>query len=196
MLPIPLNYEYVRFVLVGNGRLAVNRLTQLLEAGVKDIRVFSPAPSAELKKLYSNIIEKLPSENDISWAHIVYIVDLDANDAEHLAQMARDKGTLVNVEDNIPFCDFHTPSIVRRGDLIFSISTKGKSPTLAKRLRCCIGNLFKSDWDQKLDRLHNERMRCREQNMAMKDVANEIDRFITKTGWLKNVCECQRTGQK
>jgi precorrin-2 dehydrogenase/sirohydrochlorin ferrochelatase len=49
-------------------------------------------------------------------------------DAEHL-------GTLCNIADQPNACNFILPSVVSRGDLLIAISTSGKSPALAKRLR-------------------------------------------------------------
>jgi len=56
--------------------------------------------------------------------------------------MARNAGALVNIEDAKPLCDFHVPSLVRRGDLVMTVSTAGRSPGLARRLRRHLEKLF------------------------------------------------------
>ena len=48
---------------------------------------------------------------------------------------AQQRGVLCNVVDVPELCDFFYPAVVRRGDLQIAISTAGKSPSLAQKLR-------------------------------------------------------------
>ena len=48
---------------------------------------------------------------------------------------AEKRGILCNIADRPEICNFILPSVVRRGDLTISISTSGRSPALAKKLR-------------------------------------------------------------
>jgi precorrin-2 dehydrogenase/sirohydrochlorin ferrochelatase len=59
--------------------------------------------------------------------------DKDLN--HHVGQSAQARGLLVNAVDQPADCNFIVPSIVRRGDLLIAVSTSGKSPAMAKRLR-------------------------------------------------------------
>jgi siroheme synthase-like protein len=52
-----------------------------------------------------------------------------------IATAARGRGVLVNTVDDIPYCDWSTPAILRRGDLTVAIGTAGVAPALAARLR-------------------------------------------------------------
>jgi siroheme synthase-like protein len=52
-----------------------------------------------------------------------------------IATAARERGVLVNTVDDIPFCDWSAPAILRRGDLTIAIGTAGYAPALASRLR-------------------------------------------------------------
>jgi precorrin-2 dehydrogenase / sirohydrochlorin ferrochelatase len=54
---------------------------------------------------------------------------------EEVWREARARGVLVNTVDDVPHCDFIAPSILRRGDLGIAISTGGRAPALAVRLR-------------------------------------------------------------
>lgn len=168
MFPIILDPQHVNFILVGEGTLASKRLVQLRDSGV------------EVKHFTSF----LPSDHDLRAAHIVYIVDLPEDEAEKLARRCRELGVLVNVEDVIPLCDFHTPSIVKSGDLLLSISTRGKSPGLARRLRKHLSQSFGDEWGARLDLLAEKRQGWRAQGLGLKDVAQKTDEFIDEQEWL------------
>src|SRR5204862_46691 len=74
-----------------------------------------------------------PSDLDEAYLLIGWAEDPD--ERRRMASEARSRGVIVNVIDDIPNCDFAAPAIVRRGDLLIGISTGGRSPALASRLR-------------------------------------------------------------
>lgn len=193
MFPIVLNPEYVKLILIGNESLTQKRLKGLKDAGITHIDIFSPAPchcmgelNAEMKSLGARIHKRLPRKSELKSAHIVYIVDIEEKAAIKLADYCRKKNILVNIEDVIPYCDFHTPSIVRRGDLLFSISTKGKSPTLAIRAKKYISNKFPPEWAERLEILAQKRQKWRSEGLSGKQVMKQSDEFIDKEGWLSD----------
>ena len=49
---------------------------------------------------------------------------------------ANQKNVILNVVDRLEFCDFALPAKIRRGDLLVTFSTNGKSPALSRYLRC------------------------------------------------------------
>lgn len=59
---------------------------------------------------------------------------------------ARSRGVLVNVIDDVPRCDFAAPAVVRRGDLAIAVSTGGRVPALAARLRAELDRRFGPEW--------------------------------------------------
>ena len=64
------------------------------------------------------------------------IVGTGARDLDHhIATVARERGILVNTVDDIPFCDWSYPALLRRGDLTVAIGTGGIAPAMAVRLR-------------------------------------------------------------
>ncbi|MEL6973572.1 MAG: NAD(P)-dependent oxidoreductase, partial [Bacteroidota bacterium] len=72
-------------------------------------------------------------------------------------QDARARQLLVNVADTPELCDLYLGGIVTKGNLKIAISTNGKSPTLAKRLRQLFESIFPEDIDQLLQNLHRYR---------------------------------------
>lgn len=186
MFPIVLDLTRVRIALVGNAGLAAKRLAQLDEAGVRHLTVFADAPIAELEAAAGDrLVRAMPTDADLDAAQIVYAVDIDRDRAVDLAERCRRLGTLVNVEDDKPLCDFHTPSMVRRGDLILSISTGGKSPGLARSLRRHLSTLFGAEWAGRLDRLAEARDRWRAEGADMPTIMRRTERLIDEEGWLK-----------
>ena len=64
---------------------------------------------------------------------------------------------MVNVADNPPLCDFYMGGIVTKGNLKIAISTNGKSPTLAKRIRQWLEGFLPEETDALLDKLYEYR---------------------------------------
>ncbi len=191
MFPIVLNPEFTRFALIGNEFLTHKRLKGLIEAGVTQIDIFAPAPchcmdelSQNIKSNGARIHHRLPRKGELKQFHIVYIVDIDEKKAKSRADYCRKQNILVNIEDVIPYCDFHTPSIVRRGDLLFSISTKGKSPGLGIAVKRYISNKFGSQWAERLEILSEKRQKWRSEGLSGQKVLQKTLDTIKKEGWL------------
>ena len=186
MFPIVLDLEIVPVALVGSGGLAVKRLTQLLQAGARRLTVFSEGTDTTLAALAGErLIRRLPTDEDLAGFQVIYIVDLEPGIAGELATCCRALGRLVNVEDVKHLCDFHTPSQVRRGDLLLSISTGGRSPGLAQRLRRYLEDLFQPDWEDHLDELSRARDGWRAEGADMETVVRRTVEMIEKRGWLR-----------
>ncbi len=80
---------------------------------------------------------------------------------ERVYSLCRKKHILVNVADNPPLCDFYMGGIVTKGNLKIAISTNGKSPTLAKRLRQWLEAFLPVETDTLLDKLYVYRNRLK-----------------------------------
>lgn len=162
MLPVNLDVSRINVALVGRGLRAVRRLDLLEEAGCRSIAVFSDAASAYLQVRAGNRLRsRLPSVRDLAAARLIYIVDLDSAQSEMLASIAQAAGCLVNVEDRRHHCDFHSPAVVRRGDLVIGISTNGRCPGLARRIRLLLERLFPADWAGRTAKLAERREEVR-----------------------------------
>ncbi|HUD53327.1 precorrin-2 dehydrogenase/sirohydrochlorin ferrochelatase family protein, partial [Parvibaculum sp.] len=81
-------------------------------------------------------------------------------------------------------CDFHVPSTVRRGDLLLTVSTGGKSPGLARRLRRYLEDLFDPDWAGRLQDLAERRDAWREEGLDMSEIGRRTEAHIDEKGWL------------
>src|SRR5918996_211718 len=153
MIPIVVDPRQSAMALIGRGEAAERRLELLLAAGAEQIIVFSDAPSPRLEELAAyRLRRRLPGAAELARFALLWIADLPVAEAEPLARAARAGGCLVNVEDVVAFCDFHNPAQVRRGDLLLTVSTGGRSPGLAARIRSELARAFGPEWADRQDR--------------------------------------------
>jgi precorrin-2 dehydrogenase/sirohydrochlorin ferrochelatase len=136
--PIFLDLTQRRCLVVGGGPVAERKVHGLLEAGAQ-VWVVSPALTDALGAWAADgALTHLPrtfQDDDVEDCALV-IAATDRGEVNgHVAGTARRHGVLVNVVDTPEACDFIAPAVVRRGALQIAISTGGKSPMLAKRLR-------------------------------------------------------------
>ena len=187
MFPVIFDLSHLPVMLVGNDERAVKRLRALEEGGAQHLRIFSPAPSAELSAAAGErLIRALPALDDIARAALILVVGLEETQAEDIARRARELLIPVNVEDVTHLCDFHFPAMVRRGDLLLTVSTGGQSPTLARLLRDYLAAHFGPEWEgftQEVAALRNE---LKAKGASMQEVLTRTGDFIDAQGWLRH----------
>jgi precorrin-2 dehydrogenase/sirohydrochlorin ferrochelatase len=160
MIPLLLDPAAVRIGLVGDGPLCVRRLAWLREGGAEP-QVWSPAASAELARAAPSLAPRLPQADEIADLHVLWIADIAPDVARPLTQAARAARVLVNLEDVLDQCDFHTPSVLRRGRLTLSAGTGGASPAAAGLARARLAEAFPEAWGEALEAAAAERDRMR-----------------------------------
>ena len=136
--PIFLNLRGKKCVVVGGGKVALRKVTTLLDCGA-DITVISPKPHAEISKLFKNKAIRLVRRNyergDLRRAALSIAATHMKKINRKVAEESKKNGTPVNVVDDAELSDFIIPSSFRRGDLSVAVSTSGMSPALAKKIR-------------------------------------------------------------
>ena len=116
---------------------------------------------------------------------VLLIAGLAEETASALAATARAMGVLVNVEDRKPWCDFHVPSVIRRGDLVLTVSTNGRSPGLSSRIRRFLERLFGPEWEGRVEEVAGGRAAWRAEGADMPTVARLTDDLVHRRGWLR-----------
>ena len=91
-------------------------------------------------------------------------------------ELAKSRGILTNVADTPRFCDFYLGSIVTKGNLKISISTNGKSPTFAKRIREFLEELIPENINETLEILNSYRKKIR---MDFQSKVKELNRVTS-----------------
>ncbi len=156
MLPVALNLSRLRVALVGQSGALARRLAQLQEAEAAKVTVFEhmdfePWSSMAIETPKHPFITahhyRLPESHEIRQANILLVAGLDEQKSAVLAGIARLQGVLVWVEDMPDLCDFYFTGVVRRGDLLISVSTSGASPTLAREIKEYLAELFGEEWE-------------------------------------------------
>jgi len=143
--PIHLDIQNRNCLVVGGGGVGTRKVTTLLNCGAK-VTVVSPEISQQLHNLAETAPLTLKSRPyrcaDLEGMFLV----IGATDDETLnAQISSDaerRNTLCNIADRPEKCNFILPSILRRDDLVITISTSGRSPALAKKLRKTLERQF------------------------------------------------------
>lgn len=185
MIPIVLDPSRTSLALIGRAAAARRRLELLLAGGADAITVFSDEPSSALAELAAHrLCRRLPESGELAGFRVVWIVDLPLAQAQALVAVARAAGALVNLEDVKASCDFHNPSIVRRGDLLLTVSTGGRSPGLAARIRRQLERSFGPEWALRLEHIGARRIAWRRRARPLAELARLTDTMIDRRGWL------------
>ncbi len=140
LYPIFLKAKNLNVLIVGGGNVAEEKLTFLLKSSPDaKVTMISPmfregtieiANTGNVKR-----IEDVYKTSYLKGNHMV-IVTTDLPEVNiKIYEDCRAQSKLVNVADNPPYCDFYMGGIVTKGNVKVAISTNGKSPTTAKRLR-------------------------------------------------------------
>lgn len=140
LYPIFLKTKSLNVLIVGGGNVAEEKLTFLLKSS-PDAHVTMLSPMfregtiALAKKGCVTLVEDVYNKHYLTGKHmVVATTDIPEINVE-VWQDCRAVSKLVNVADNPPYCDFYMGGIVTKGNVKIAISTNGKSPTTAKRLR-------------------------------------------------------------
>ena len=141
LFPVFLKLEQLRVLLVGGGEVGLEKLTAMLRnSPAAAVTVVAPAIRPEIRALTLahprlQLRERPYSVTDLVGHDLVMIATNDKELNRHIKADATRQRLLANVADTPAECDFYLGAIVQKGDLKIAISTNGKSPTVAKRLR-------------------------------------------------------------
>ena len=170
MIPIHLDPAQTQIGLVGRGPLAVRRLGWFQGLGVTPL-LFSDCPGPDLAAAAgTDLIARLPNADDLASLQVLWVADLEPAEAEALGAAARAAKVLLNTEDVLPLCDFHTPAVVRRGRLVLSAGTGGGSPAAASFVRERLAATVPEAWDEMMETLAAERLKQKESGATMAEM--------------------------
>ena len=184
LFPIFLKANQLKVLIVGGGYVALEKLTALWNNS-KDAEVIlvAPAIQQEIKEYLTTdkkltLLERtfeLSDLNGIDWV-IIAVGEIGLSEAIRIE--AKKFNLLVNVADKPELCDFYLGSIVTKGNLKIAISTNGKSPTFAKRLKQVLNESLPSNIDESLENLNFLR------NQLKGDFQNKVDKLNQYTAKL------------
>ena len=147
--PVFLSLSDRKCVVVGGGQVALRKVTTLLQHGA-DITVISPRLCKGLREMDGmgkiQVRHRAYRAGDMEGAYIAIIASGNRTVNQQASLEARCNKSLVNVVDDPGLSDFIVPSIVRRGSVSIAISTAGKSPALARKIRIMLEGKLDSEY--------------------------------------------------
>ena len=166
LLPLSFNLEGKAILLVGGGKAALEKFAQLSRTACR-LRIISPAFSeglqAELAKVHLSQIEihkRKFQDTDLEGAYMVFTAVDDEAVAEHIFQLCRAKGLLINSADDKARCDFYTTAVIDRGHIQVAVSTHGRFAGISAVLRRHLESLLPPELDDDWEKLFNLRARA------------------------------------
>jgi len=140
LYPIFLKVSQLNVLIVGGGKVACEKLTFLLKSSPNaNVLVVSMDFDEEVLQLTTkfNVSISKARYNKLALKNKQLIIAATNNEQvnRQIYEDAKVENILINVADTPKSCDFYLGGIVTKGNVKIAISTNGKSPTLAKRLR-------------------------------------------------------------
>ncbi|WP_026951996.1 precorrin-2 dehydrogenase/sirohydrochlorin ferrochelatase family protein [Algoriphagus mannitolivorans] len=160
LYPIFLKVHELNVLLIGGGFVATEKLEFLLKSSPEaQVTVVSKYFRPEFLELAEGketvtLIEEAYHEKYLGGKHIVIAATDDKAVNRQIRDEAKERFLLVNVADTPELCDFYLGGIVTKGNLKIAISTNGKSPTTAKRLRQLLEEVLPEEIDDLLENLN------------------------------------------
>jgi precorrin-2 dehydrogenase/sirohydrochlorin ferrochelatase len=148
--PLFVELDGRKAVVIGGGTVAERKIETLLEYGAV-VHVISRDLTPGLRdRLRNGDIRLISREFDESHIIDAFIVIAATNDKglnQRVSEAAKGQNILVNAVDQPEECSFIVPSIIKRGDLMIAVSTSGRSPALAKRIRETLAAQFGKEYE-------------------------------------------------
>lgn len=163
LFPVFLRLDQLHMLVVGGGAVGYEKISAIFKNSDNAIvTLVAPEIREEIKLLASQypqltLIQREYQINDLDGKDLVVAATSISELNKKVREDARKKKILINVADTPEICDFYLSSVVKKGDLKIAISTNGKSPTFAKRVREMLEEVLPEGIDKVLDNLKSIR---------------------------------------
>jgi siroheme synthase-like protein len=187
LYPVFLKLENLRVLLVGAGNVGLEKLESLLgNSPSATITVVAPFIKEEVRVLLAEhpncrILERAFEMKDLEEKDLVVMSTDNPGLHKEIRTVCRERQILVNVADTPDLCDFYLGSIVQKGSLKIAISTNGKSPTAAKRIKQVLNESLPDEIDEVLENLNQFRNNIKGDFQEKIKRMNEITRPLVES---------------
>jgi precorrin-2 dehydrogenase/sirohydrochlorin ferrochelatase len=163
LYPIFLKLHNLNVLIVGGGNVGLEKLSFMLKSSPNaNVEVVAPKFLPELEAL----VEKHPSvkltqakfkKKMLKKRSMVIACTDDLIVNKRVYDLSRKRYLICNIADTPDLCDYYLGGIVTKGNVKIAISTNGKSPTTAKRLREFFEEVIPEDINKMVENLNEYR---------------------------------------
>ena len=163
LYPVFLKLDQLHTLLVGAGNVGLEKLHSILRnAAHARVTIVAPRIRTELRELagrhpHCQLVERAFDAADLQGKHLVICATDDPELHREIKALAARSNLIVNVADTPDLCDLYLGSIVQKGNIKIAISTNGKSPTIAKRLKEVIEDMLPDEMEELLEHMQKIR---------------------------------------
>lgn len=186
LYPIFLKLHNINVLIVGGGNVGLEKLSFMLKSSPNaNVEVVAPKFIPELEAL----VEKHPSvkltkakfkKKMLKKRHMVIACTDDLKVNKRVYDLARKRYLICNIADTPDLCDYYLGGIVTKGNVKIAISTNGKSPTTAKRLREFFEDVIPEDVNKMVENLNEYRKTLKGNFEEKVQRMNEITETLKK----------------
>lgn len=167
LFPIFVKLNQIDTLLVGGGKVALEKFQALIsnDESLK-LTIVTREIIPEFEELLQNYAQiqlniRPFTPDDLTDKQLVIAATNNIELNEQLRNLTRQNNILFNAADKPELCDFYLGSIVKKGNLKIAISTNGKSPTIAKRVKELLNDLLPEEIDETLSLMSTYREQLR-----------------------------------
>ena len=196
--PVNLDVRHRKCLVVGGGKVAERKVESLLHCGAK-VCIVSPDLTDGLRNLADrgiiSFVKRRYVTEDLEGCFLVISAVDDSETNSKIADDCLERNILVNVVDDPARCSFTVPSVLRRGPLCVAVSTQGKSPLLAKKIREQLEDLFGPEYSEFVELMGRIRQQVME-NVSDREKRRRIFECLIDSNILELIREGKRESIK
>jgi len=180
LFPVFFRLDKLQLLIVGGGKAGLEKASFLFKnsdnanATLVAIDILDEIRDIAYNHPHFKLIHREYRTEDLDGKDLVIVATDDHELNIHIRNEAKERRILVNVADTPELCDFYLGSVVKKGDLKLAISTNGKSPTFAKRLRELFEDALPDNINEVIDNLRSIRQKLKGDLEYKMNKMNEI----------------------
>jgi precorrin-2 dehydrogenase/sirohydrochlorin ferrochelatase len=185
LYPIFLKVHQLEVLIVGGGKVGLEKLLFLLKSSPNaNVQLVAPEINEEIlelvKKHQVKLVKEPYADQFLENKHLVIVATDDEVLNIEIYNECKRRNLLVNLADNPAYCDFYLGGIVTKGNVKIAISTNGKSPTTAKRLRQFFEEVIPENIDDLVKNLNTYRKSIKGNFEEKVSTLNELTKSLVK----------------
>jgi siroheme synthase-like protein len=156
MFPLVVDLRERKVVVIGAGRVGVDKAAALLECGAR-VTIISEQVLVPLPERLEEVLVRLYEPGDLAGALLVVAATGNPTVNDAIVREANERNVLLNVVDDLGRSNFYFTANYRDGDVLVAVSTAGASPALAQWVRNKVAQALPRNLSQVARRLREER---------------------------------------